>query len=189
MTLLELLEARRSTPARLLEAPGPDAEALREITRACTRVPDHGRLAPWRLLHVCGEARHALGEIVAARGRELEPDAGEAADEKNRQRFSHAPSVVVVIGCIQPGHRIPEVEQLLSGGCVCFSLLQAAQAMGFGGQWITGWPAYDAVVKKALGLTSGESILGFIHLGTPSQEVPERNRPDPDDLLSTWSPA
>ena len=108
--------------------------------------------------------------------------------DKDRQRFSHAPLVLVVVGRLTPGHKVPEQEQLLSGGAVCFALLQAAQALGFGAQWLTGWAAYDPVVTARLGLGPGETVLGFIHIGTPSEEAPERQRPDAAALLDDWTP-
>lgn len=104
-------------------------------------------------------------------------------------RFSHAPEVVAVIACLTPGHKIPEQEQLLSGGAVCFALLQAAQALGFGAQWLTGWAAYDPAVMRLLGLGDNERVLGFIHIGTAKEEAPPRPRPDPRGLLTEWKPS
>ncbi len=96
--------------------------------------------------------------------------------------------IVAVIAKLGPDEKIPEQERLLSAGCVCFALLQAAQAMGYGAQWLTGWPAYDAEILRILGLDADEKIAGFIHIGTPKLEAPERERPDPRDLLSEWHP-
>jgi nitroreductase len=152
------------------------------------RVPDHGKLAPWRFLRIQGQARQALGELLAARALERDPSAPAAVVEKDRQRFSHAPLVLAVIGRPVEGHKVPVQEQLLSGGAVCFSLLQAAQALGFGAQWLTGWAAYDPVVTARLGLVPGETVLGFIHIGTATETAPERQRPDPAGLLSDWTP-
>lgn len=188
MNDLHFLRRRRSVPSRQLGEPGPDAAQLGALLAEAVRVPDHGKLAPWRFLAIRGEARHALGELLAARALELDPAAPSAAVDKDRQRFSHAPLVLVVVGRLTPGHKVPEQEQLLSGGAVCFALLQAAQALGFGAQWLTGWAAYDPVVTARLGLQANEVVLGFIHVGTPSGEVPERQRPDPDALLSDWTP-
>jgi nitroreductase len=178
-----LLANRRSVPARLLSSPGPDEGQLHQLLAWAVRVPDHGRLAPWRFLRIQGETRHRLGERLALRGRVRDPGASDATVEKDRQRFSHAPLVLTVIARLQPGHKIPEQEQLLSGGAVCFSLLLGAQALGFGAQWLTGWPAYDSEVARWLGLGEHERILGFIHIGTATEAVPERERPDPDSLL------
>ena len=155
---------------------------------AAVRVPDHGKLAPWRFLRIAGEQRRVLGELLAERSRARDPAATDAVVEKDRQRFSHAPLVLAVIGRLTPGHKVPVQEQLLSGGAVCFALLQAAQALGFGAQWLTGWPAYDPVVTARLGLGPGETVLGFIHMGTAREEAPERLRPDPASLLTDWRP-
>lgn len=188
MTLLDQLFSRRSTPSRLLGAPGPDDAQLHTMLAAAVRVPDHGKLTPWRFLRIRGEARLALGDALARRCRERDPDAPEAVVEKDRARFSFAPEIVAVIARLTPGHKVPEQEQLLSGGAVCFSLLQAAQGLGFGAQWLTGWAAYDPEIQRLLGVGPNERILGFIHIGTPMQEAPERTRPDPAELLSEWVP-
>jgi nitroreductase len=188
MDPLSALRHRRSTPSRLLGPPGPDAAQLRALLECAVRVPDHGKLVPWRFLAIAGDARHALGEFLAARSLERDPAAATAAVEKDRQRFSHAPRVVAVIARLTPGHKIPEQEQLLSGGAVCFQLLLAADAMGFGAQWLTGWPAYDPAVAARLGLGEHERVLGFLHLGTAAEAVPERERPDAMALLSEWQP-
>jgi nitroreductase len=181
---LAALDARRSVPSRLLAEPGPSREQLARMLASAVRVPDHGKLAPWRFLRIAGDARLRLGELLAARSRERDADAPEAAIEKDRLRFSFAPTIVAVIARPVAGHKVPESEQLSSGACVCFALLQAAQALGFGAQWLTGWAAYDPVVLARLGLAADERILGFIHIGTATEPAPERLRPDPDTLLT-----
>lgn len=181
---LALLTTRRSVPSRLLGNPGPDMDQLDRMLRSAVRVPDHGRLTPWRFLLVQGDTRHELGEQLVARALAINPEAATTVLEKDRQRFSHAPVVVTVIACLTPGHKVPEQEQLLSGGAVCFALLQAAQAMGFGAQWLTGWAAYDRVILARLGLSENERVLGFVHIGTCHETVPERERPDPKTLTS-----
>ena len=185
---LAALLQRRSVPSRLLAEPGPDDATLLDLLAAAVRVPDHGKLTPWRFLRIRGEARHALGERLVARALERDPQIAPAALEKERQRFSYAPTIVAVIAHLTPAHKVPEIEQTLSGGAVCFALLQAAQAAGFGAQWLTGWAAYDPVITSALGLGEHERILGFVHIGTATEEAPERLRPDPRDLLSDWQP-
>lgn len=186
MSSTDLLFTRRSTPSRLLHAPGPDEATLLELLRAAVHVPDHGKLAPWRFVVVEGDARARLGELLAGRHQAIVAEASEASSEKERQRFLHAPTIVVVVGRIDPDHRIPEQEQLLSGGCACFSLLLAAHAHGFGAQWLTGWAAYDPEVAARLGLAGGERVLGFIHIGTSGATAPGRPRPDPATLLERW---
>jgi nitroreductase len=189
MTLLDVLDARISTPSSQMTGPGPDHDQLLRMLRSAVRVPDHGRLTPWRFVRIHGDARQALGDVLARRCRERDPDASNAVVEKDRQRFNQAPLVVAVVGCIHRDHRIPEVEQVLSGGCVCFALLLAAQGMGFGAQWLTGWAAYDPGVREALGVAGDEQVLGFIHIGTAPTPAPERLRPDPAALLTDWTPA
>ncbi len=184
MTPLAILVARRSVPSRLLAAPGPDVLQLQQMLAAASRVPDHGKLTPWRFLLIRGQARLQLGDLLAARALERDPGASPSATEKDRLRFSFAPLIVTVIGRLTPGHKVPEVEQLLSGGSVCFSLLQAAQALGFGAQWLTGWAAYDPIITARLGLGANERVLGFIHIGTATDAAPERERPDVASLTS-----
>ncbi len=180
------LDARRSVPARQLDAPAPDAATLARLLRSASRVPDHGKRVPWRFITMRGDARHAVGDRLAALTASRDPQAGEGAIEKDRQRFSHAPLVVTVVARLEPDDKIPAQERLLTAGCVCFALLQAAQAAGFAGTWLTGWPAYDPTVHEWLGLAEHETVAGFIHLGTPGIDAPERDRPDPDALSTEW---
>jgi nitroreductase len=180
---LAALDARRSVPSRQLGAPGPTPEQLLRMLASAVRVPDHGKLVPWRFLSIEGDARLRLGEFLVERAREIDAQAPAAAVEKDRLRFSFAPTIVAVIAHPTPGHKVPEIEQLLSGGAVCFALLQAAQALGFGAQWLTGWAAYDDRVRARLGVGDGERVLGFIHIGTAREPAPERVRPDPASLL------
>lgn len=188
MDLMTALHHRRSTPSRLLAEPGPDDRQLRRMLSCAVRVPDHGKLLPWRFLAIRGEARRALGEFLAERTLSRDPGAPTAVIEKDRNRFNHAPLVITVVARITPGHKIPVQEQLLSGGAVCLLLLQAADALGFGAQWLTGWAAYDPDVGARLGLAENERVLGFIHIGTPSAGAAERERPDPEALLSELRP-
>ena len=150
------------------------------------RVPDHGKLTPWRILRIQGEQRLRLGEFLVQRQLALDPATPPAVLDKDRQRFSFAPLILTVIA--QPAaSKVPEIEQLMSGGSVCFALLQAAQALGFGAQWLTGWMAYDSAVAKYLGLVGDERILGFIHVGTASEQAPERLRPAYAERVSDWN--
>lgn len=174
-------------PSRLLGAPGPDQPTLLRMLQSAVRVPDHGKRTPFRFLRIEGEARHKLGALLAERNRIRDPDAADAVIEKDRLRFSFAPVVITVIARLGPDPKIPEQERLLSAGCVCFALLQAAQAMGFGAQWLTGWAAYDPDIRGVLGIGDDEVVAGFIHIGTAQTEAPERERPDAAALLSDWT--
>jgi len=186
--LLTALQKRRSVPAKQLGEPGPDRATLLRMLEAAVRVPDHGKRVPFRFLRITGDARQALGERLVARALERDPGAGDAALEKDRMRFAHAPTVLAVIARLGPDEKIPESERFSTASCVCFALLQAAQACGYGAQWLTGWPAYDPVVQRLLGLGVDERIAGFIHIGTPRLDAPERERPHPAALLSDWNP-
>ncbi|QDI04496.1 MULTISPECIES: nitroreductase family protein [Xanthomonas translucens group] len=185
---LQALDERRSVPSRQLGEPGPDDATLLAMLRSAVRVPDHGKLVPFRFLRIAGQARLALGDFLAERTLQLDPGAPPAAVEKDRERFAHAPLAITVIARLQREAKVPEIEQWLTAGSVCFALLQAAQAYGFGAQWLTAWMAYDEAVAARLGLAENERIAGFIHIGTPRMEVPERERPDPQQLLSDWTP-
>lgn len=185
---LQFLDARRSVPSRQLGEPGPDPATLLRMLQSAARVPDHGKLVPFRFLRIAGDARQALGERLAARALAKDPQASAAALDKDRARFSFAPVIVAVIARLTPQHKVPEQEQLLCAGSACFALLQAAQALGFGAQWLTGWAAYDADIARFLGLGEHEKIAGFIHIGTPKLATPERERPDATALLSDFAP-
>ena len=185
MNAIDFLNARRSVPSRLLGEPGPDDAQLRLLVDAALRVPDHGKLAPWRLLRIRGAQRQRLGEFLVQRQRTLDPAVPPAVVDKDRQRFNHAPLILAVIAQPQPS-KVPEIEQLMSGGALCFALLQAAQALGFGAQWLTGWMAYDAAVLEHLGLRGDERLLGFLHIGTAAEPAPERLRPAFEEKLGDW---
>lgn len=183
---LDFLDQRQSTPSRLLGEPGPsDAQVMRMLATAI-RVPDHGRLSPWRFLRIRGDRRDALGQTLLAIYRDEHPDATQAAFDKERNRFANAPEIIAVIGRITLDHKVPVLEQRLSGGAVCFQLLLAAQAMNFGAQWLTGWAAYNPRVHAALGLAGNEEILGFMHIGTPAGSLPDHQRPDVATLVDDW---
>ena len=188
MSAIESLLSRRSTPSRRLGPPGPDDAQLLRMLQVAVHVPDHGRLAPWRFLRIRGDARAALGRALVARLLERTPDATEDKQAKERDRFNHAPCTIAVIARLTPGHKIPESEQVQSGSCVCFSLLQAAHALGFGAQWLTGFAAYDPDILRLLGVGANERVLGFIHIGTDAAPQEDRPRPDPATLLTDWQP-
>jgi nitroreductase len=185
---LDVLNQRRSVPSRQLGEPGPNAEQLRQLLSAAIRVPDHGKLVPWRLLVIRGDARARLGNALAAMHLRNEPDAPPSVIEKDRDRFNFAPLIVAVVARIEPDHpKIPAQEQLLSAGCVAYNLLLGAQALGFGAQWLTGWAAYDREAATLLGLAANERVVGFVHIGTAREAAPERTRPALESVFSEWS--
>jgi nitroreductase len=179
---------RLSVPARQLAAPAPDDATLDRLLQAALRVPDHGKLAPFRLLLLRGAAKHAFGQQLASLVERNRPDLSEAKREKERQRYDFAPLVIVVLARIVRESAVPEVEQRMAAGCVAYNLLLGAQALGFCAQWLTGWAAYDADVAGVLKLTDDESIVGFVHIGSSQLEVPDRERPAVHDVVSTWTP-
>ena len=190
MLTLAALDSRRSVPTRQLATPGPDPDQLLRILRSASRVPDHGKRVPFRFLRVAGVDRARLADAASARLREREPEASEAALDKLRTRFLMPPLTVCVIARLGPDEKIPASERLATASCVCLLLLQAAQAEGFGAQWLTGWIAYDrAFLEGTLGLAADEQLVGTIAIGTPLVEAPERERPDPVTLLSDWTGA
>ena len=184
---LDFLRDRRSVPAAQLLPPGPSPEQLREIIATAIRVPDHGKLTPWRLIEISGDARVRYGEGLAALHARVDPGVPAAKLAKDRDRFAHSPVVLAVIARIDEAHpKIPAQEQLLSAGCLAFNLMLAAQAAGFAAQWLTGWSCYDADAAKLLGLSDNERAIAYIHIGNRSEEPPERNRPDVKQVLSVW---
>ena len=158
------------------------------MLRIAVHVPDHGRLRPWRFILVEGDARARLGEILHDRVLACQPDATPARLDKERGRFSCAPCVVAVVVHATKNHKVPEIEQLLSGGAVCMNLLHAVHQAGFGAQWLTGFAAYDRVVLAALGVAPEEQVVGFIHIGSRLTNPEDRERPDPADLLDIATP-
>ncbi len=185
--VLRLLETRRSASAKAMTGPGPDAAQLDRLLGIATRVPDHGKLCPWRFIVFEGEARERAGGILAARYSELHPGHGEDTLAMQRGMFSRAPCVLGVVSTAIADHpKIPEWEQVLSAGAVCQNLIIAATAMGFGAQWISGWFAYDEDVRMAFGLARHERVAGYIYLGTPAEAQPDRPRPVPASLVARF---
>ena len=181
------LDSRLSVPTRQLATPGPDAAQLQRILRSAVRVPDHGKRVPFRFLRIAGPARALLAAAAAERLREREPDAGDAVIDKLRTRFVLPPLTIAVIAKLGPDEKIPESERFSTASCVCLLLLQAAQASGFGAQWLTGWVAYDRpFLQNTLGLGEDEQLVGTIAIGTAQVAVPDRERPDPAGLLQDW---
>ncbi|MDF1794361.1 MAG: nitroreductase [Thalassobaculaceae bacterium] len=184
---LDLLLTRRSVVAKNLGAPGPDAAALQKIIAAGLRVPDHGKIGPWRVQVLHGEGQAALGDVLASVFLADNPDAEERLVELERQRPQRCPVLLAVTSRIDPLHpKIPELEQRLSGGALCQNILVAAHASGFAAQWLTEWCAFHPAVKEALGHSAETDIIGFIYIGTPTEAPTERGRPAYEDVVSEW---
>jgi len=176
---LTLLTRRRSTTAIALAEPGPSPEQVDQLIGIASRVPDHGKLAPWRFIVFEGSARANFGQVLAKIFAAANPNATPDQIDAEANRFIRAPLVIAVISHVVENHKIPEWEQILSAGAACQNMLIAASAMGFGAQWLTEWYAYDPFVKDALGLRSGERIAGFVYVGSAPDEPVERVRPKP----------
>jgi nitroreductase len=174
---LSLLKQRRSVPPQFLSAPGPDAAQLDELLTIAARVPDHGKLAPWRFIVFSGAAKEKAAEIVAQGFKAKNPEADADKIAFERGRLLAAPLVVAVVSTAKPHPKIPEWEQELSAGAVCMNLLVAAQAMKFGASWLTNWFSFDRAVLTSFGLAADERIAGFVHIGTPTSIPADRERP------------
>jgi nitroreductase len=183
---LEFLKSRKSISAQFLAEPGPSEAELAEILTIAARVPDHGKLAPWRFILFQGDARKQVGEALAKLVSSRNPGADAKQIEEERTRFSRAPLVVGVVSRAAAHPKIPEFEQLLSASNAAFNMELAAHALGYAAQWTTGWLAYDAEAGKILGLREGERFVGFIHIGTSTVPFTDRPRPALADIVSTW---
>jgi nitroreductase len=184
---LSLLKTRRSGRPREMVAPGPSEDELRQILEIAMRVPDHGKLAPWRFVIVDRGQRDQFASLLRRALQEEDPDAGPAHHEKADQFARQGEALIVVLSAPIPNHKIPLWEQELSAGAAAMSLLHAAHALGYVGGWLTGWEAYSPKVNAAFA-QPGERIAGFIYLGSPGRELEERPRPDPAKVVRDWNP-
>ncbi len=185
--LRDYLLNRRSVGLAFLQEPGPSVAELETILTIATRVPDHGKITPWRLVIFEGEARHEVGERLASLMQQRRPDIDEASLEAERNRFLPAPLTIGVLSAPKDHPKVPEFEQLLSAGNVAFNILNAAFALGFGASWITRWFSFDDEAAAMLGAWPGERFVGFVHIGTPSAVIEDRPRPELADVVSHWS--
>ena len=177
------LSARRSRPAKLFAGPVPNRQALRAIITAALRVPDHGKLEPWRLIVLDRAAMIRLAGLAEARA--VETGGDEVKVAKGRGQFDQGQVAVVVISSPK-GEMKPVVEQVASSAALCMNLLNAAEAAGWGANWLTGWPAHDPVfAARAFGCVEGETVAGIVHIGTPPTDGPDRPRPD-IDRVTQW---
>jgi nitroreductase len=182
----KLLASRRSASVKAMGEPGPTPAQLDEILTLAVRVPDHGKLTPWRFIVFEGAARERFGAAMRKRWHELHPEHGEESLNFVARLFLRAPVVVGVISTAAPHPKIPEREQVLSAAAVCQTMLLAATALGIGCQWNTDWMAYDKGMAEVMGLKAHESVVGFIYLGTPTEKLEDRPRPDARSLTSRW---
>ncbi|KKB12024.1 NAD(P)H nitroreductase [Devosia geojensis] len=185
--LKSYLMTRRSVGQAFLREPGPDAGQLEELLTIATRVPDHGKLAPWRLVVFEGAARERAGERLAEIVEAREPAADAARLDIERRQFLPAPLVVGVLSTAKEHPKIPQFEQLISAGNVAFNLVHAAYALGFAASWVTRWFAYDEEAAAMLGAAPGERFVGFVHIGTPATAIEDRPRPVLGDIVTRWN--
>jgi len=184
---LELLRTRRSLKPVELGAPGPTAAEIETLLTVASRVPDHGKLTPWRFIVFEGEARLRAGQAIEAAFRAKYPDAKPEQVGFEQKRLARAPLVIAVVSRAGPHVKIPEWEQVLSAGAAAMSLVLAAHALGYGANWITEWYAYDRAVLEELGLKANEKIAGFIHIGRPAHAPEDRPRPPLDEIATRFA--
>ena len=188
MEAIDLLKSRRSVLVKNLTSPGPDKEDLQQILEVGLRVPDHGKIGPWRIQVITPKGQKTLGDLAA---KIFTDKYGERATEKQieaeRQRPQRSPVLLVVTSDIQSPHKIPELEQRLSGGAVCMNILNAAHALGYSAQWVTEWLSFDTEIKAALGHQDQTDIIGMIYIGTAVEPPQPRTRPHLDEIVSEWS--
>src|SRR5687767_13585587 len=183
---LELLKTRRSLKPVELAAPGPTAAEIDTLLTIASRVPDHGKLTPWRFIVFEGEARAKAGEAIATAFQAKYPDCKPEHVENERKRLARAPLVIAVVSRAGAHVKIPEWEQVLSAGAAAMSLVLAAHAMGYAATWITEWYAYDRRVLAALGVHESERIAGFVHIGRPARPPEDRPRPSLQQIVTRY---
>lgn len=184
---LSLLKTRRSGRPREMVGPGPSDDELRQILEIAMRVPDHGKLAPWRFVIVGREQREQFALLLRRALQQEDPSASPAHHEKADEFARQGEALVVLVSSPITDHKIPVWEQELSAGAAAMNLLQASHAMGYVGGWITGWEAYSPMVNAAFA-QPGERIAGFIYIGSPGRDLEERARPDPSEIVRKWDP-
>jgi nitroreductase len=184
---LELLKTRRSVKPMELTGPPPSAAEIDTLLTIASRVPDHGKLAPWRFILFEGDARAAAGAIIADVFQAGRADATAEQIDFERRRLARAPLVIAVVSRAAPHVKIPEWEQQLSAGAAAMNLVLAAHAMGYAASWITEWYAYDRAVLDRLGLGPHERVAGFVHIGRPAKPPEDRDRPQLGAIVTRFS--
>ena len=186
-TLLDHLLTRISPPIHELKEPGPSDKELSTMLAAASRVPDHGRLEPWRFILYRGAARDRVGELLADLAEQREGPLSEGRRKQELARFNRAPLVVGVVSIPREHPKIPQWEMLLSGAAAAMNLVHAAHALGFKANWISNWYSDVPEGRAILGLRPDERVIGFVHIGSHDQGVAERGRPDVSTIASDWT--
>ena len=184
--LLQFLKTRRSSKVATLTTPAPSPDQLKDILTLATRVPDHGKYHPWYFIVFEGDARQDIGHHLRTAYAAENPDAAPAKLDLEAERFLRAPLVIAVVSRIREGKN-SEWEQILSAGAACYNLCLAANAMGFGTNWLTEWYSYSPTFKKLMGLDAQDRFAGFIYVGTSSEQQEDRERPDISKIVTHWS--
>jgi nitroreductase len=184
---IDFLKTRRSVKPREMSGKGPSPAELETILTIGARVPDHGKLAPWRFIIFENDARKRAGTVIATVFARKNPDAPVEEIEAQKHKLTEAPLVIAVVSAPKPHPKIPPWEQELSAGASCLNIVAAATALGYGANWLTGWIAYDRDVLAGLGLQADEKLAGFIHIGgKPDRVIEDRPRPDLKDIVSRF---
>jgi nitroreductase len=183
---IELLKIRRSVKPREMGGPGPSPAELETILTIGARVPDHGKLTPWRFIVFEGDARARAGEVIAKVFARKNPQSPPADIDVEKRRLMDAPLVIAVVSFTKPHPKVPPWEQELSAGASAMNIVTAATALGYGANWLTGWFAFDRDVLDGLGLKADEKLAGFIHIGTPSKSIEDRPRPALADIVTRF---
>jgi nitroreductase len=178
------LETRRSIPAFQMGEPGPSTDEIVEMLKLASRVPDHGKLAPWRFIVYRGDERERVSRELSEIAISSNPGISDEMRKVEQTRFTRAPIVVGVVSRAAPHVKIPVWEQQLSAGAVCLNLIMAANALGYASNWITEWYAFDKTAYAILGIGEEEQVAGFIHIGTPQVPPTERARPELSDIVT-----
>ena len=186
ISLRDYLSTRRSIPAFQMMEPGPGKSEIEEMLKLASRVPDHGKLAPWRFIVFRGEERARISAELAKMALAAKPDLSAEMIAVENSRLTRAPVVIAVVSTAAPHFKIPEWEQIMSAGAVCLNLLMAANALGYSSNWLTEWFAFDEKAYPLLGVKPGEKIAGFIHIGSPQVPPTERPRPELAEIV-TWA--
>jgi nitroreductase len=183
---IELLKTRRSVKPREMSGPGPSPAELETILTIGARVPDHGKLAPWRFIIFVGDARERAGEVIAKVFARKNPGAAAADVETERKRLTDAPLVIGIVSFTKPHPKVPAFEQELSAGASVMNIVTAATALGYGACWLTGWFAFDRDVLDGLGLKPDEKLAGFVHIGKPTRPSEDRPRPVLSEIVTRF---
>ena len=183
---IDLLKTRRSMKPREMTGPGPSPDEIDTILTIGARVPDHGKLAPWRFILFEGDARARAGEIIAKVFAAKNPQASSADIETEKRRLTDAPLVIGVVSFTKPHPKVPPWEQELSAGASAMNIVTAATALGYGACWLTGWFTFDRDVLTGLGVKADEKVAGFIHIGKPTKPNEDRPRPALSDIVTRF---